>query len=296
MAKDNFIFNDIKTKLENIHVNIKNIDKNIKKIESHGAKIKNELTRKNLPKKKYTIADVLPIVIALFSFFIACYSVYSSNKLSINNSSLNFVYKKIDIITPKEKVPIHVAPGDKNDQGAMDICVSTEVISGQIASLYLIQKQNDNFVFTLLNEDVQDKYSKIKEYNAEIFLDLKEKGQYKDKPIGEGILYILSEDIHGKIDIDVIQIIGFIVKKYTVDESGEITVMVYQPSEDYSFRYLKNNKLVTLDDKYEINDNIDDNWINLSDTYLDIIENLKETDFKTIKEDISAIREKYSDY
>lgn len=98
-------------------------------------------------------------------------------------------------------------------------------------------------------------------------------------------LYILSVDINGKINIDTIQIIGPIIK-----ELNNKTLKVYGVTPDYTFRYLKNNKLITLNhDK-----NFDEGWINLTDKYINLIE--EETSIKNIEEDVSKIKEKYSKY
>lgn len=109
----------------------------------------------------------------------------------------------------------------------------------------------------------------------------------KNGDIGKANLYILSEDINGQVGIDAIQIVGPIILEY--NEETDYTIKVDFENPEYSFRYLKNNKLITLCDKKDDNEE----WINVSDRYLEFI---KETDIQEIEKDINMIKERYSRY
>lgn len=167
----------------------------------------------------------------------------------------------------------------------MELCIDIKVISGQIESLYLVQKRNGKFIFYLLNnEGIQDHFSGTKRYSLKMFLDMEKMAEYENMPIGMGQIYILSVDINGKIKIDTIQIIGHIFQEF---KNNKITI--YGTDGKYTFRYLKNNKLITLKEK----DDVDEGWVNLSNKYLDIME---ETDLNKIEKDIVMIKEEYSKY
>ena len=259
---------------------------NIKGIQENVAEIKDTL----LPKKKQIISDrmiaLITMIIAAIALVVSLYAMYTSNKLSTNNSALNFTYENITIKEPDPEQGIAVNTHDiYANQGTMELSIDINVISGQIESLYLVQKQNDEFIFSLLNnEGIQDHFSGTERYSLNIFLDMEKKAEYENIPIGTGQLYILSVDINGKISIDTIQIIGQIYQEFKNN-----TVMIYGVDAKYTFRYLKNNKLITLNGQ----DDFEDGWVNLSDKYLDII---GETDIKGIEEDITLIKEKYSKY
>lgn len=126
--------------------------------------------------------SVFSLVLAFISLLVAGYATYSSNKLAINNSALNFIYENINIegMDPAEGIKVSVKDIGVQSQGGFKLYIDTKVISGQIESLYLVQKQNDEFIFTLLNnEGIQDKFSGIKKYNAEIFLEMEKKRTLK---------------------------------------------------------------------------------------------------------------------
>lgn len=165
---------------------------------------------------------------------------------------------------------------DIGTQSVMKIHIDTKVISGQIKSLYVIQKRNNEYNFILLNNgEVQDKFSGVKKYKTNLLIDMEQKTDYDSNNIGIGQLYILSEDLNGKIEIDVIQIIGSI--NWIRNDELNYTINVDFNNPEYTFRYLKNNYLVTLNNNNE-------GWVNLSNKYLDIVE---KADVKRIEEDIS---------
>lgn len=280
----NIMTNEVKMKLESVA-------NNLKKIEMYVNDILIEIKHRNVPPNRKIISDrllsVLTLVVAVISLLVACYATYTSNKLSINNSALNFTYKNIGLESIYgEKFILNVG-NDIGTQGAIKINIETSVISGQIKSLYLVRKQNEEFRFILLNnEGIQDKFSGIGKYTVNTFIDIEKKIEYENKDIGIANMYILSEDINGQIEVDTIQIVGSIVMEYD-DENHCYNVNFNNV--DYSFRYLKNNKLITLHGK----DDVKDGWVNLSDKDLDIIE---EIDIKKIEEDIAMIKEKYAKY
>ncbi len=134
------------------------------------------------------------------------------------------------------------------------------------------------------NEGIQDKYSGIKKYSKQILFDMDK----IDEDIGRANFYILSEDINGQVDIDAIQIVGPIISEYD-EETNNHQIKVDFKNPDYMFRYLKNNQLITLNDKNYANNG----WVNLSDRYLKYVE---ETNIQEIEKDITMIREKYSKF
>lgn len=280
---NNIIPNDLRSRFEKI-------DNNVKKIEKHTEDILNEKKQQNIPKKKNIVSDkiltLLTVLISFISLIVAAIAAYSSNKLAINNSALIFSFENIDIKTINGKDGIKVNVGKNADtQGCAKIYIDVKVKSGQIASLYLIQEQNGEFIFNLLNDkEIQDKSSGIKSYSVAAYFDMEEKETTSNILFGMAQFYILSEDMNGKISIDVIQISGPIIKK-----SNGNTILVNLIDTEYSFRYLKNNKLVTL---YN-NDNINEEWVNLTDLYPDAP---KETNIEKIKNDIAIIKEMYSTF
>lgn len=243
-----------------------------------------------LPKKKQIISDrmiaLITMIIAAIALVVSLCAMSTSNKLAINNSALNFTYENINIIEPDPEQGIPVNTHDiYANQGTMELCIDIKVISGQIESLYLVQKRNGKFIFSLLNnEGIQDHFSGTKRYSLNIFLEMEKKAEDGNMPVGMGQLYILSVDINGNINIDTIQIVGHIYQEFKNDK-----VMVYGIDAKYTFRYLKNNKLITLNGQ----DDIEEGWVNMSDKYLDIIGN---TDVNGIEEDITMIKERYSKY
>ena len=224
---------------------------------------------------------------AIISLIVAIKAFESSKKIGINNSALSFSYQSVNIekLTTKEGIEI-VIGGSKRTRGGAKLKIDVKVESGQMASLYLIEKNGEKLEFELLNsENIQNRFSGIKTYEVNAYFDMEKKEKIKNIKMGMGQLYVLAEDLNGQVYIDVIQIIGPIIQ-----ESDEMNIaQVYDNYAEYSFRYLKNNKLITLNE----NDDFDKEWVELTDTYP---ESLKETNIEKIEEDISMIREKYSKY
>lgn len=251
---------------------------------------------------KYLDFNYLNFAVTFATLVVSFIAMYTSYKISTNNSALNFTYENIEILgidEGKSEKKVVITGKDllsgSPTLGNTEICIDTKVITGQIDSIYLIQKRNNHFIFSLLNNEIQDKSSGTKKYKSKIFFEMdklteyKENNGHKELPIGMAQMYILSVDINKKINIDVIQIIGQIAVDI-VDKH----ITIYSPGEDYAFRYLKNNKLVTFYN-YDIADNndINEGWVNLTDKYLDIT---PETDIKVIEEDIAAIKDLYSKF
>lgn len=282
MAKDyNNVLNSLKGKTENIN-------NNVEKIESYTKKISDTLKNNNTSKKSIISVNaltLLTVIISFMSLIVACFAMYSSNKLAINNSSLIFTIENIYIRTLSGKDGLLVNVGENGiAQGGAKIYIDIKVESGQIASLYLVQEQDCKFIFSLLNEKgIQDKSSGIRSYCVDTYFDMEEKESIDDSLFGTSQLYILSEDINGKISIDVIQVNGPIIKKRTDDNN----IVVNLIETEYSFRYLKNNKLITLYNK----DSIDEEWVNLTDLYPNVP---KETNIEKIENDFAIIKEMYA--
>lgn len=169
---------------------------------------------------------------------------------------------------------------EKIIQGGAEISIDVKVISGQIASLYLIQKHKGEFVFTLLNDgEIQEKGSKIKTYETDLYFDMQKKGEFESILIGSGRVYMLSEDMNGQVYIDAIQIVGPIL-----EDSSNGNVNIYDLGADYEFNYLKNSKLVTIHD----DSSIGEGWVSYKDIYPSSYKTISveelEHDFETIKE------------
>lgn len=224
--------------------------------------------------------------INIISLLVAVVALYTSYEIGINNSALNFTYKTVDIkkVSFKDRVEFEVRE-EEIIRGGAKIDLKVDVISGQISSLYLIYKKNGKFVFELLNNgEIQDKRSGDKSYKTDSYFDMEKRAEINGVQMGMGQLYILSENLNGQVSIDTIQITGPIIQ----ETIGDIQ-QVYDNDIEYGFRYLKNNKLITLSD----NNNEDEGWVNLTDSYPDV---LKETNIEKIEDDIAIIKEKYSRY
>lgn len=299
MARNNnLMISEIKKNLEMTDNKVKKIESNLEKIETNVKEIKNTLddskakeTVKSSRKiLKYILTSIVPIAslgVAIISLIVAIKAFESSKKIGINNSALSFSYQSVNIekLTTKEGIEI-VIGGSKRTRGGAKLKIDVKVESGQMASLYLIEKNGEKLEFELLNsENIQNRFSGIKTYEVNAYFDMEKKEKIKNIKMGMGQLYVLAENLNGQVYIDVIQIIGPIIQ-----ESDEMnTAQVYDNYAEYSFRYLKNNKLITLNE----NDDFDKEWVELTDTYP---ESLKETNIEKIEEDISMIREKYSKY
>lgn len=267
----------------------------INKIDKSVDQIKEKIDHQNKfkIKNKYVDINILTLMVSIATLFVSFMAMYTSNKISTNNSALNFTYENIDVIGMDATKDLTFKGFEIISSpylGGGEIQIDIKVLSGQIKSLYLVEKRDNDFIFYLLNDKVQDKFSKIKRYKTKKFFGMNKIAEYKTDNehdpllIGVAQLYILSVDANDKINIDTIQVIGTIITKL---ENKEI--MIYGADFEYTFRYLKNNKLITLND---IN-NIDEGWVNLSNKYLDLV---KETNFTDIEDDIAMIKEKFSRY
>lgn len=277
--------NEGKQIVKNINKDMEKISKDVKDINK---KIENgkTITQSNVKWLTRIIKLIKYNLINIISISVAVVALYTSNKIAINSSALNFTYKNVDIEKVSFKEPVEIEVG-KNGvvKGGAKIDFGVDVISGQISSLYLIYKKDGEFVFELLNNgEIQNKSSGVKSYNAEVYFDMEKRVDINGIPMGFGQLYVLSEDLNGQVNIDIIQIVGPVI-----NEEVNGVQELYDNNAEYGFRYIKNNRLITLYD----NTNADDEWINLTDSYPDV---LKETDVEKIEEDIEKIREKYSKY
>ncbi|MFR6561078.1 MAG: hypothetical protein ACLUR5_03040 [Eubacterium ventriosum] len=78
----------------------------------------------------------------------------------------------------------------------------------------MIEKNGEKLEFELLNsENIQNRFSGIKTYEAMHTLIWKRKEKSKNIKMGMGQLYVLAEDLNGQVYIDVIQIIGPIIQE-----------------------------------------------------------------------------------
>lgn len=250
--------------------------------------IKGKKIEINVNKEKFfdRMATCLPIIISLISLWVAWYAMYTNNALAINNSALNFSYEQFKVEQKDIKEGIEFEVRDEIIiQGSLKIRIDVKVISGQIASLYLIHKDKGEYIFTLLNDgEIQNKSSKVKSYETDMNFDMQKKGEYEDKSIGAGWVYVLSEDMNGQVFIDAIQIVGPIFED---GENGQINIIVSDA--DFEFNYMKNNKLVTIHDDCSIGEG----WISYRNVY--------PSEFKTInveelEHDLETIKEIYSRY
>lgn len=170
-------------------------------------------------------------------------------------------------------------------QGGAEITIDVKVNSGQIVSLYLVQKHKGEFVFTLLNDGaIQDKGSKTKSYETDLYFDMQKKEEIDNILIGSGRVYMLSEDINGQIYIDAIQIVGPIL-----EESVNGNVKIYDAGADYEFSFIKNNQFVTIQDDH----NIGGGWVSYKNMYPS---RLKTIDIEELEHDLATIKEIYSRY
>ncbi len=250
--------------------------------------IKGKKIKINVNKEKFfdRMAIYLPIIISLISLWVAWLAMYTSNALAINNSALNFSYEQFSVKPKDIKEGIEFEVSEETiTQGSLKIRIDVKVISGQIASLYLIQNHKEEFVFTLLNDgEIQNKSSKVKSYETDMNFDMQVKGEYEGTLIGSGWVYVLSEDMSGQVFIDAIQIVGPVF-----EESANGKTNLYVSDADYEFNYIKNNKLVTIHDDCSIGEG----WISYRNVY--------PSEFKTInveelEHDLETIKEIYSRY
>ncbi len=95
-------------------------------------------------------------------------------KIGINNSALSFFsYQSVNIeklTTKKEGIEI-VIGGSKRTRGGAKLKIDVKVESGQMASLYLIEKNGEKLEFELLNsENIQNRFSGIKNIRSKCIL------------------------------------------------------------------------------------------------------------------------------
>lgn len=277
---------------ENYNSNKNSTNNKINKIDKIVYEIKEKIEHQSKIRigHKFLDFNYLNFAVAFATLVVSFIAMYTSYKISTNNSALNFTYENIDIepFIGEEGFFFNVGT-DVGYHGLIKINIKTKVISGQIKSLYLIQKVNHEFQFKLLNnEKIQDKFSGTEKYSEKVHIDMKKETENQKVNIGKGQLYILSEDQNGKIDIDVIQLIGPINIEYD-DDSSDYRLCVDFDNPDYTFLYLKNSKLITLSNNTES----EEEWVNLSNRYSEYI---KETNIDEIEQDIAIIKERYSRY
>jgi len=189
MARNNnLMISEIKKNLEMTDNKVKKIESNLEKIETNVKEIKNTLddskakeTVKSSRKiLKYILTSIVPIAslgVAIISLIVAIKAFESSKKIGINNSALSFSYQSVNIekLTTKEGIEI-VIGGSKRTRGGAKLKIDVKVESGQMASLYLIEKNGEKLEFELLNsENIQNRFSGIKTYEVNAYFDMEKK-------------------------------------------------------------------------------------------------------------------------
>ncbi len=128
-------------------VKLETIINNVKGIQENVVEIKGIL----LSKKKQIISDrmiaLITMIIAAIALVVSLRAMSTSNKLATNNSALNFTYENIYTKSIIDDTFTITAGIDKDTKGVLTIYIDTKVISGQIRSLYIISKKNDEFMF-----------------------------------------------------------------------------------------------------------------------------------------------------
>lgn len=221
MARNNnLMISEIKKNLEMTDNKVKKIETNLEKIETNVKEIKNTLDDSKTKEKvklfrkiRPLIVPIASLIVAIISLIVAIKAFESSEKIGINNSALSFSYQSVNIekVTTKEGIEI-VIGGSKRTRGGAKLKIDVKVESGQMASLYLIEKNGENFEFELLNsENIQNRFSGTKTYEVNAYFDMEKREEIKNIKMGMGQLYVLAEDLNGQVYIDVIQIIGPII-------------------------------------------------------------------------------------